>query len=441
MLKRRVLMVLAVAAWIACAGGAEAYQAVAVRDGGTVKGTVRVRGAVPSDQTIVPDKDVEYCGKALRAGEYLVSGSRVQNVVVWIDGIQRGKPLPDNAVAVTLRKCRAEPRVSVGFVGGKYLFENDDDILHTLQLKLGLAYQKKVSSRPLEDGATIYNLALPVKGLRIEKPIRRFHRYDPSTGFIQVRSNTHDWIRGYIFVFDQPYAAVTDANGSFAMEDVPPGTYVLKAWHEGFGVTERKVTVRPGGTAEVEITFAAPGGVSVESPWWGATAAEASERGGRPVLEVEEPSYGFGTVAQGTVVRHDFRILNRGDAVLKVLDLVPSCSECTSASARPAEIAPGASGIIAVTLDTRDESGRVRKDVEVRTNAPERSRVILSLHGTVRASGAPAAGESEPGSGSAWVTETRYDFGTIRQGRVVHHAFEVVNKGSGVLRIRDLVPA
>ncbi|MCK5504841.1 MAG: carboxypeptidase regulatory-like domain-containing protein, partial [Thermodesulfovibrionia bacterium] len=122
--------------------------------------------------------------------------------------------------------------------------------------KLGLAYQKRVSRRPLEDGATIYNLALPKKGLQIEKPIKKWHRYTEETGFIQVRSNTHNWIRGYIFIFDHPYAAVTDEKGSFLIDNLPPGEYLLKAWHEGFGMKERKIRVKSGETAEVKIAFA-----------------------------------------------------------------------------------------------------------------------------------------------------------------------------------------
>lgn len=33
-----------------------------------------------------------------------------------------------------------------------------------------------------------------------------------------------------------PYYAVTDESGSFELTDVPPGTYQIVAWHEGWNL-------------------------------------------------------------------------------------------------------------------------------------------------------------------------------------------------------------
>ncbi len=233
----------------------QGYDVVKVKDGATLRGTVNFKGTV-ADETIVINENADYCGKEQKAGKYLVSNSRVENVVVWIEGAEKGKAVPSKSVNVTIKNCRVVPHVNIGFVGGEYVFKNDDEILHTVQAKLGLAYQKKVSARPLEDGASIYNLALPKTGLEIVKPVKKWHRYTEDTGFIQIRSNTHNWIRGYIFVFDHPYAAVTDVKGNFEIESLPPGEYVLKAWHEGFGTKEQKINVKSGEAVEVEIAFA-----------------------------------------------------------------------------------------------------------------------------------------------------------------------------------------
>lgn len=249
-------VLLSVILWTVSAGAVQGYDVVKVKNGATLKGTVNFEGAVPHDEIIVINTDVEYCGKEQNAGKYLISGSRIENVVVWIEGIEKGKAVPQKNVDVSIKNCRAVPHVNIGFVGGEYAFKNDDKILHTIQSKLGLAYQKKVSSRPLEDGASIYNLALPKTGLEVRKPIKKWHRYTEDTGFIQVRSNTHNWIRGYIYIFDHPYAAVTDASGAFVMEGLPAGEYTLKAWHEGFGIQEKKITVKSGESMEIEIAFA-----------------------------------------------------------------------------------------------------------------------------------------------------------------------------------------
>lgn len=54
-----------------------------------------------------------------------------------------------------------------------------------------------------------------------------------------------------MMVVSHPYYAVTDETGRFEFTEVPPGTYQIVAWHEGWGVlgkeqafdvlTERKV--------------------------------------------------------------------------------------------------------------------------------------------------------------------------------------------------------
>jgi hypothetical protein len=246
--------VIAVAFLLLLRGGAvAAYEVREVKNGAAVKGTVMFSGTVPADETVTVNKDKEVCGANQMRGKYIVNSGRVKNAVVWIEDIKKGKAFSKNPVNITLKNCRTEPHVSVGFVGGKFVFRNDDDILHTVQLKLGVEYQKKCSSRPVTDGATIYNLALPNKGVNIEKPIKGYYRYSKDTGFIQVMSNTHECIHGYVFVFDHPYASVSDDQGSFLMDGLPPGEYVLTAWHEGFGTKQQRIAVKAGEAANVAI--------------------------------------------------------------------------------------------------------------------------------------------------------------------------------------------
>ena len=43
----------------------------------------------------------------------------------------------------------------------------------------------------------------------------------------------HPWMSAYILVADHAYVAVTDGAGEFLIDNVPPGTYDIKMWHEG----------------------------------------------------------------------------------------------------------------------------------------------------------------------------------------------------------------
>ncbi len=231
------------------------YDVGRVKNGATIKVSVKHNGAVPENEIISVTEDPGVCGNRQEPGVYQVDGSKVKNAVVWLEGVDKGRDTIRGSVNIRIDRCRIEPRVSVGFVGGDFTFVNSDPILHTVQLKMGLAYQKKVSDRPLSDGATIYNIALPLKGIGIRKPIKRWHRYTQYTGNVRIRSSTHPWMTGYAFIFNHPYAGVTDKNGVFKLKDVPPGEYLLRIWHEGFGERERKVKVGPGQLLETDIDF------------------------------------------------------------------------------------------------------------------------------------------------------------------------------------------
>jgi hypothetical protein len=56
--------------------------------------------------------------------------------------------------------------------------------------------------------------------------------------------------------------------------------------------------------------------------WVGYTHAEV-EKEALPIIEVEMPFYGFGRVPQGEVVKHEFRVFNRGSASLEIKTVRP----------------------------------------------------------------------------------------------------------------------
>jgi hypothetical protein len=57
----------------------------------------------------------------------------------------------------------------------------------------------------------------------------------------------------HIYVADSPYFALTGADGSFSITDVPPGNYTLVASQHWAGDTEMPVSVKGGETAKLAI--------------------------------------------------------------------------------------------------------------------------------------------------------------------------------------------
>ena len=60
---------------------------------------------------------------------------------------------------------------------------------------------------------------------------------------------------GFIHVFDHPYYAVTNEQGTFSIPDLPAGNYVLTAWHEDGGIKSQEITVPESGEARGAFEF------------------------------------------------------------------------------------------------------------------------------------------------------------------------------------------
>src|SRR5205807_2609703 len=60
---------------------------------------------------------------------------------------------------------------------------------------------------------------------------------------VRIDCDLHTWMRAWVVVAEHPFFAVTGANGEFALDNVPPGKYTLKIWHETLGTVTRDVTV------------------------------------------------------------------------------------------------------------------------------------------------------------------------------------------------------
>ncbi|HEX9112813.1 MAG TPA: carboxypeptidase-like regulatory domain-containing protein, partial [Nitrospirota bacterium] len=68
---------------------------------------------------------------------------------------------------------------------------------------------------------------------------------------MELSCYVHPWQRAYVYIFDHPYATITDEEGKFVLKDVPPGTYAIRVWHEALGVDEIKDVKVEGSKASI----------------------------------------------------------------------------------------------------------------------------------------------------------------------------------------------
>lgn len=152
-----------------------------------------------------------------------------------------------------------------------------------------------------------------------------------------------------------------------------------------------------------------------------------------PKASAQITEYNFGDIKQGDVVSYDFKIMNNGGDVLKIIDVRASCG-CTAAQPDKKELKPGETTTIKVTFNSKGRKGAQIKTVRVITNDPEKSDINFVIRCNI------LTDENKTGNSGAvlFLPENQYNFGKVKEGTTVSHTFEVVNKGSDVLKIQDV---
>jgi hypothetical protein len=225
-LRRRngALLLFLLLGWNVLQCGEPAYKIVDVRGGGSVRGTVRLYGS-GSDITVPTGKDEKICGPTVLLSK-LATGRNggVRNAVVYIQKIAGGKPFDSGKMYLLNQKdCRYTPHVMVLPFGSPLEIVNSDPVLHNVHIsELGLS---RIS---------IVNIAQPIKG---QKTMIQASQIRKPGCFVATCDAGHPWMNAYIMVAEHPYYAVTDVDGNYLIDDVPPGEYQLVMWHEGVRVT------------------------------------------------------------------------------------------------------------------------------------------------------------------------------------------------------------
>ena len=95
-----------------------------------------------------------------------------------------------------------------------------------------------------------------------------------------------------------------------------------------------------------------------------------------------EDSHDFGTVDNGPVVSHTFKLKNYGPDTIEIKSVKSACG-CTAVLASTPELAPGEEGGVEVALDTYKLTGEQAKTITVKSSDPVRPELPLTLHGFV----------------------------------------------------------
>ncbi len=97
-----------------------------------------------------------------------------------------------------------------------------------------------------------------------------------------------------------------------------------------------------------------------------------------PVIKFNRESVDLGKVKEGVVIYRSFKVKNIGRKVLKILETKSTCG-CTVPDIKRNILSPGESTILKVLIDTSMKQNKVIKTLDVFSNDPARSKVVLSF--------------------------------------------------------------
>ncbi len=222
---RRTLLVLGLAAALTAASVAPLVGRAQPAPTGSIRGRLDIRRLVTAPR---PRPRVSDLGSRAPAGV-----PDVRRGVVYLDTAPRSA-FDDREPGRAVMDQRNEtfvPRLLAVPTGTVVDFPNSDLTYHNV---FSLSRTRRFDLGRYAAGKS--------KSVRFDRP-----------GIVRVFCDIHSHMSAFVVVFNHPYFRVTDADGRYRIDQVPPGTYTIVGWYEGEARAQRTITVTPGATAELDL--------------------------------------------------------------------------------------------------------------------------------------------------------------------------------------------
>ena len=203
---------------------------------GVITGTVRAEGKAGAEDNSAANG--VYANRKYKFAER-VDYSAMRDFVVYVDGLTVTNHSETNVQQVITSKVAQKsaqflPHILPVAAGTTVEWPNYDDIYHNVF---------SVSDAKQFD-LDLYKGDPPDKRVTFDQP-----------GRVDVFCSIHANMHCVVLVLPNPYFATTDAAGHYAISNVPPGSYKLKAWHERLPADEREITVPATGEVKADFTL------------------------------------------------------------------------------------------------------------------------------------------------------------------------------------------
>jgi hypothetical protein len=209
----------------------------------TISGVINFEGTAPESSRLRLDADCSalHDGVVMSQNYVISEEGNVANVFVYVKEGLSGHTFtpPAEPAVIDQHGCMYSPHVLGVQVGQNLQILNSDTFLNNINGQAN-------DNRP-------FNFGMPKQGDERERSFRV-----PEI-MLPIKCDVHPWMSAYLGVVEHPFFTVSDTDGSFSIEGLPAGDYVLEAWHEEFGTQTMSVSVTDGGSASADFTYTSTG--------------------------------------------------------------------------------------------------------------------------------------------------------------------------------------
>ena len=219
---------------------------VGLSSAGDITGKITLKGT-PSPEKPLPLDPA--CGKTrteqglepAKTRFYAVGkDGALADVFVYLKSGVIGKPaVPATPTVIDQKGCEYTPYVAGAMVGQKVLVKTSDPVLHN------------VHPTPVLPNREYNRAHLP------GSPPLEFS-WDNQEILLRFKCDVHPWMFAYVGIVDHPYFAVSGADGSFKIADVPPGKYTVEAFHRKSGKPLTQEVTAGADGAKADFTIEVP---------------------------------------------------------------------------------------------------------------------------------------------------------------------------------------
>jgi plastocyanin len=206
-----------------------------------VLGRIAFKGQAPVFKPIAMDSEpscvAKHSAKVYPETVVVNPNGTLKNVFIYVKTGLEGKtfPPPQNAVTLNQNGCVYDPHVFGILAGQDLKIVNSDATTHNVHAVAQVNPEFNIGQR--QGAGPIYRI------------------FDKPETTVPIVCNQHPWMKSVAHVMSNPYFAVSGADGSFEIKNLPPGTYTLEAIHEKYGASTQQITVAAGKPVVVNFSF------------------------------------------------------------------------------------------------------------------------------------------------------------------------------------------